>query len=56
MENKGSKKADMIIMNSGAKPEEISHVIEEIRKVGLKADVSQGSFERSSASSGMSGR
>jgi 3-deoxy-7-phosphoheptulonate synthase len=44
MENKRSKEADMIIMNSGAKPEEINHVIGEIKKVGLKADVSQGEF------------
>lgn len=44
MENKRSEKADMIIMNSGAKQEEINHVIEEIKKIGLKADVSQGEF------------
>ena len=32
----------MIIMSSSAKPEEISRVVEEIRKKGLRADVSQG--------------
>ncbi len=34
----------MIIMNSGAKPEEINRVVAEIKKVGLRADVSQGEF------------
>ena len=34
----------MIIMNSGAKTEEINKVVEEIKKVGLRADVSQGEF------------
>jgi len=42
--NKRSKKVDMIIMNSGAKPEEIGRVVAEIKKSGLRADVSQGEF------------
>jgi len=42
--NERSKKTDMIIMNSGAKPEEIGRVVEEIKKSGLRADVSQGEF------------
>jgi 3-deoxy-7-phosphoheptulonate synthase len=32
----------MIIMSSGAKPEEINRVVEEIKKKGLRADVSHG--------------
>jgi 3-deoxy-7-phosphoheptulonate synthase len=34
----------MIIMKSGAKPEEVRRVVEEIRKKGLRADVSRGEF------------
>ncbi len=34
----------MIIMNSGAKTEEVNRVVEEIKKKGLRADVSRGEF------------
>ena len=34
----------MIIMSSGAKTEEVNRVVEEIKKKGLRADVSRGEF------------
>ena len=34
----------MIIMKKAAKPEEIQHVIDEVKKYGLRADVSRGQF------------
>ncbi len=35
---------EMIIMSNDAKPEDISRVVEEIKKLGLKTDVSQGEY------------